>query len=75
MGIRVDHHPRLNTNFRPIASKYREGTREKNPGEGSEIEPETVCLQAVKVRCIWYIVYEHDSVPFVEWTGELLYIA
>ncbi len=26
------------------------GKGEKNPGEGSEIEPETVCLQAVEAR-------------------------
>ena len=26
------------------------GKGEKNPGEGSEIEPETVCLQAVGAR-------------------------
>ena len=28
------------------------GKGEKNPGEGSEIVPETVCLQAVEVRCL-----------------------
>ena len=66
MGIRVDHHPRLNTSFRPIASKYREGTREKNPGEGSEIEPETVCLQAVRARCAGHALRVGDGVPFVE---------
>ena len=27
------------------------GKGEKNPGEGSEIEPETVCLQAVGAQC------------------------
>ena len=27
------------------------GKGEKNPGEGSEIESETVCLQAVGARC------------------------
>ena len=27
------------------------GKGEKNPGEGSEIEPETVCLQAVRAQC------------------------
>ena len=29
------------------------GKGEKNPGEGSEIEPETVCLQAVKA--LWFL--------------------
>ena len=66
MGIWVDHHPRLNMCYRPIASKYREGKREKNPSAGSEIEPETVCLQTVRVRYCVYICNEHDSVPFVE---------
>jgi len=29
------------------------GKGEKNPGEGSEIEPETICLQAVGAqRCV-----------------------
>ena len=27
------------------------GKGEKNPGKGSEIEPETVCLQAVRALC------------------------
>ena len=34
------------------------GKGEKNPGEGSEIEPETVCVQAVGAR-------KGDLVPFV----------
>ena len=34
------------------------GKGEKNPGEGSEIEPETVCVQAVGAR-------KGDRVPFV----------
>jgi hypothetical protein len=33
------------------------GKGEKNPGEGSEIVPETVCLQAVEGR-------KTDGVPF-----------
>ena len=36
------------------------GKGEKNPGEGSEIESETVCLQPVKV------VINDDGVPFGE---------
>ena len=35
------------------------GKVEKNPGEGSEIEPETVCLQAVGVP-----LRRDDRVPF-----------
>ena len=34
------------------------GKGEKNPGEGSEIEPETVCVQAVGAL-------RGDCVPFV----------
>ena len=36
------------------------GKGEKNPGEGSEIEPETVCVQAVGA-----MIYHSDCVPFV----------
>ena len=36
------------------------GKGEKNPGEGSEIEPETVCVQAVRAG-----IYSGDGVPFV----------
>ena len=35
------------------------GKGEKNPGEGSEIEPETLCLQAVGAHLLG------DCVPFV----------
>ena len=35
------------------------GKGEKNPGEGSEIEPETLCLQAVGADLFC------DGVPFV----------
>ena len=35
------------------------GKGEKNPGEGSEIEPETVCVQAVGADLF------RDCVPFV----------
>ena len=35
------------------------GKGEKNPGEGSEIEPETLCLQAVGANLLG------DGVPFV----------
>ena len=35
------------------------GKGEKNPGEGSEIEPETVCVQAVgaRLRVTAYLLY------------------
>ncbi len=36
------------------------GKGEKNPGEGSEIEPETVYVQAVGA-----LIYQGDCVPFV----------
>ena len=35
------------------------GKGEKNPGKGSEIEPETLCLQAVGAHLLG------DGVPFV----------
>lgn len=35
------------------------GKGEKNPGEGSEIEPETMCVQAVEADLF------RDCVPFV----------
>ena len=47
MGIRVDHHPRLNTSSRPIVIKYREGKVKRTPG-GESKEPETACLQTVR---------------------------
>ena len=48
-GSRGDHPPSLNTTWWPIAySTVMESWKE--PREGSEIEPETLCLQAVKER-------------------------
>ena len=44
------------------------GKGEKNPGEGSEIEPETMDQQDVTGR-------KPCSVPFVEWACELRYVA
>lgn len=44
---------------------WRKG--EKTPGEGSEIESETVCLQGVRAGL------SRDGVPFVEWANELSY--
>ena len=45
------------------------GKGEKNPGEGSEIVPETVCLQAVEELLGLFKVYliksKFDCVPFV----------
>ena len=43
--------------------------RWKEPREGSEIEPETLCLQADKAP------YECDVVLFVERSGEYMYVA
>ena len=50
---KVDHHLRLNTTKWPIVySTVRE--RWKEPREGSEIESETICLQAEKARLnVW----------------------
>ena len=53
---------------RPIANQYREGKSEKHPGEGSEIEPETVRPQAVGGG-------DPDGVLFVERTGESVPVA
>ena len=43
--------------------------RWKGPREGSEREPETLCLQAVEVP------YEYNRVLFVERSGELRLLA
>ena len=43
--------------------------RGKGPREGSEREPETLCLQAVEVP------YVHNRVLFVERSGELRWLA
>ena len=40
------------------------GKGEKNPGEGSEIDPETVCVQAVGAAT-YFRVKCRDCVPFV----------
>ena len=34
MGIRVDHHPRLNITLRPIVNQYREGKVKRTPVRG-----------------------------------------
>ena len=34
VGIWVDHHPRLNTNLRPIVNQYREGKVKSTPVRG-----------------------------------------
>ena len=68
VGIREDHLVRLNTTMWPIEySTVRE--RWKEPREGSEKEPETVCLQADKAP------HECDVVLFVERAGELRCVA
>ena len=67
-GSRGDHPPRLNTTQWPIAhSTVKE--RWKGPREGSEREPETLCLQAVEE------LYMLNRVLFVERSGELLLLA
>ena len=61
-----DHSVRLNTTQWPIAhSTVKE--RWKGPREGSEREPETLCLQAVEAR-------KCDGVLFVERSGELWWV-
>ena len=45
-----DHPPRLNTRDRPIVNQYREG-KAKRTREGSEIDPETACIQTVGASC------------------------
>ena len=68
VGSREDHLPRLNTTQWPIAySTVKE--RWKEPREGSEREPETLCLQAVEV------LLRYDRVLFVERSGELHHLA
>jgi hypothetical protein len=44
--------------------------RRKEPREGSEIEPETMCLQAVGAP-----IYRGDGVPIEELAGELISVA
>ena len=66
VGSREDHLPRLNTTWWPIVKQYREGKVKRTPGGE------------------WNRTWNHmptrsqsplkgDGVPFVEWTGELLY--
>ena len=63
-----DHPQSLNTTNQPIEnSTVRE--RWKEPREGSEIEPETLHLQAVGAH------YSRDRVLFVERANELRYVA
>ena len=45
------------------------GKGEKNPCEGSEIDPETVCVQAVGADLFC------DGVPFVLWVNDLISVA
>ena len=68
VGMSGDHPVRLNTPQWPIAhSTVKE--RWKGPREGSEREPETLCLQAVEH------LYMVDRVLFVERSGELRMLA
>ena len=67
VGMSGDHSVRLNTTQWPIAhSTVKE--RWKGPREGSEREPETLCLQAVGA------LYMCDGVLFVERSGELWHV-
>ena len=67
MGSRGDHPPRLNTTQWAIEnSTVKE--RWKEPREGSEREPETLCLQAVEHLKV-------NRVLFVERSGELHVLA
>ena len=62
---RGDHPPSLNTTWWPIVkSTVMESWKE--PREGSEIESETLCLQADRVP------YVYDIVLFVERSGECM---
>ena len=68
VGMSEDHLVRLNTTMWPIEySTVRE--RWKEPREGSEKEPETICLQADRAP------HECDVVLFVERAGELRCVA
>ena len=68
VGSRGDHPPRLNTTQWPKAhSTVKE--RWKETREGSEREPETLCLQAVEA------LYMCNRVLFVERSGELHLLA
>ena len=49
VGSRGDYSPRLNTSTSPIVHSVPRGKGEKYPGEGGEIEPETVHSQGVGV--------------------------
>ena len=65
VGSRGDHPPSLNTTWWPIVnSTVME--RWKEPREGSEIEPETLCLQADRA------LYMCDIVLFVERSSECM---
>jgi hypothetical protein len=50
-GIWEDHLAKAKYSSSTDSEQVPRGKGEKNPGEGSEIEPETVCLQAVGARC------------------------
>ena len=44
--------PKAKYSLATDSAKYREGKVKSTPSEGSEIEPETMCLQAV--RALWH---------------------
>ncbi len=49
------------------------GKGEKNPGEGSEIVTETVCLQ--RAGALLGASQAGDGVPIEEWPNEFIYTA
>jgi len=51
------------------------GKGEKQPGEGGEIVPETVCLQGVGAWLLNFCFWASDGVPIEEWANEFVSIA
>ena len=68
VGSRVDHHPRLNTNWWPIVKQYREGKVKRTPG-GEWNRTWNLVLTSTESPSMG------DRVPFVEWSGEWMYPA
>ena len=65
-----DHPPRLNTRDRPIVNQYRE-ERRKEPRKGSEIDPETVCIQTVRSLFMGVTAYLCIMGQRLTFSGEL----
>ena len=68
VGTWGDHPPSLNTTQRPIVNQYREGMAKRTPwGEWNRtwnLVPTSTESSSMS-----------DRVPFVEWSGELMYLA